>query len=168
MGTFAAVTTAQSAYGQDHKKTTDDGPPRYEGPVQVVSVTPFGIFWLNSANAEYERRVHRRISVGISLTYWGDVVDDDFDHMISGVFLVRYFPQGRAPEGVYFDLRTGVNRLDDPATSQLLPSLGYQLGYNWLLGEDDHFQIGFGFGGSRLVGRSEPIPNFKLNVGYAF
>jgi len=142
----------------------------YTGPKQVLSANPFGIVfgWFN---LEYERRLSPTVTAGASTSYAS--FNDDRDHYFSANALLRYYPQGRALSGFYFGGRTGVYDVSEGHNDEVFFGLGFDIGYTWLLGVNDAFQLSLGAGASRIFGGtldgSEAIPTFRLlNVGIGF
>ena len=142
----------------------------YTGPKQVVSVNPFGIVfeWFN---VEYERRLNSTVTAGAAGSYVG--LDGGGDHYFSANALLRYYPQGHALSGFYFGGRTGVYDVSEGNNNDVFFGMGFEIGYTWLLGVNDAFQISLGAGASRIFGGtldgSEAIPTVRLlNVGIGF
>src|SRR5688500_4077516 len=109
---------------------------------QVVSANPFGLLagWFN---AEYERRLTPLMTWGVS----GSMFDfDDFEYR-SGSVLIRFYPQERALERFFLGLRGGVihvgnDGVADPAEDDAtFGSIGFELGYTWLLGQRERIGI---------------------------
>ena len=73
-------------------------------------------------------------------------------------------------------MKVGVTSMDD----RTYPGFGFDANRSWLLGKNDNFYVGLGFGLKRLIGDipedgfGEPegpriIPTFRIvNVGFAF
>lgn len=138
---------------------------------QVVSTNPFGLMfeWFN---AEYERKIGRTLTWGLSSSFFSlDAGDTDY---VNGTALVRYYPQGAALSGFYIGGRTGVHRVSADGESGVFYGVGFEIGYNWLLGASRKFNVGIGAGATRLFGNdldgvSLTIPTLRLvNVGVAF
>lgn len=136
---------------------------------QTVSANPF-LLIVGWFNAEYERKLTPRTTWGLSVSYL-DI--DEFDY-VNGAALVRFYPQGAALSGLFFGGRAGVHRVSDDDESGVAFGVGFELGYNWLLGADRNFDISIGAGATRLFGAdlegdSVTIPQIRLvNIGYAF
>lgn len=143
---------------------------QYAGPKQVISANPFGLVfeWFN---VEYERRLSDTFTFGFAGSYVP--LDSGDDHYLSGNALVRYYPQGRALSGFYFGGRTGLYDVSDGGPNEVFFGAGFEIGYTWLLGKSDNFQLSLGAGASRLFGgtldESVAVPTVRLlNVGLAF
>ena len=154
---------AQAVQGQDSDGT-------YVGPKQVISANPFGMVfeWFN---LEYERRLSDTFTFGFAGSYVP--LDSGDDHYLSGNALVRYYPQARALSGFYFGGRTGIYDVSDGGPNAVFFGAGFEIGYTWLLGRNDNFQLSLGAGASRLFGgtldESLAVPTVRLlNVGLAF
>ena len=79
--------------------------------------------------------------------------------------------------GFYVGPRVGVYRVEDfGGDVDTAMGLGFDVGYNWLLGQNRSFVVGIGVGLSRLFGIdtgdadiTETIPTVRLvNLGWAF
>jgi len=140
------------------------------GVHQQLSANPFGLMfqWFN---AEYERRATRSSTWGASTSFFS--LDDAADYANAAGFW-RYYPQGRALHGLYIGGRAGVHRVGVDGDSGIFFGLGFELGYNWILGQHQNFMIGTGAGATRLFGgsldgASLTIPTLRLvNVGVSF
>jgi hypothetical protein len=138
---------------------------------QVVSTNPFGLMfeWFN---AEYERKATRSSTWGLSGSLFSlDGGDVDY---ANGAFFFRYYPQGAALTGFYVGGRAGIHRASADRESAVFYGLGFEIGYNWLLGASRKFSVGIGVGATRLFGNdldgvSLTIPTVRLvNIGVAF
>jgi hypothetical protein len=130
---------------------------------QVVSANPFGLL-LEFFNAEYERKVSSSTTAGAG----GSTIHADDDRYVNADVFVRYYPRGRAFEGLAVGLKAGVTDVD----SQQFFGFGFDVNQSWLMGNSQKFYIGWGFGLKRLVGADDYnqfIPTFRLvNIGVAF
>ena len=132
---------------------------------------------------EYERKVSPSTTLGVV----GAAYNFEAERYRTARTLFRYYPQGAALSGFYVGMQSGIYRFDDrytwnrrTGTSQdefdgwdSALGVGFDSGYNWLLGADRQFSIGLGFGLTRLfgrdVGQSEYMPTARfINVGVAF
>ena len=146
-----------------------DGPPVAAPHRQTVSTNPFGLMfeWFN---AEYERTLTARPTWGVSGSYLGI---DGFDYA-NGNVVFRFYPQGAALHGFFVGSRTGVFRVSDDDEAATLFGAGFEVGYNWLLGSDQNFDVSIGVGATRLVGGALSgapvvIPTIRLiNLGISF
>jgi hypothetical protein len=139
---------------------------------QVVSANPFGIL-LGVFNIEYERKVAAPSTLGIGGSY---LSEDDLDYLNVDVFY-RYYPSQRPMDGLAFGVKVGVTNVTDYGS---FVGVGFDVNYSWLLGRNDGFYVGLGFGLKRLYGTpgedEDPfddvlkvIPTFRIvNIGVAF
>jgi hypothetical protein len=130
---------------------------------QVVSANPFGLL-AEFFNAEYERRVSSSTTAGAG----GSMIAAAGDDYVNADVFFRYYPGGRALEGVTVGLKAGVTQVD----SRRFFGFGFDLNQSWLMGNSQKFYIGWGFGLKRLVGADDYyqfIPTIRLvNIGVAF
>lgn len=134
---------------------------------QVISANPFGLL-LEFFNAEYERVVGQTTTAGVGGSYFATEGDD---YLNADVFW-RYYPQGRPLDGWAFGAKAGVTQVD----SNSYAGFGFDVNRSWLLGANDNFYVGVGFGLKRLLGVSGDadfdlrfIPTIRIvNVGFAF
>jgi hypothetical protein len=146
------------------------GAPPHEN---VVSANPFGLvlLWFN---AEYERAVTGSSTAGLGgslISNEDDVTGVNEDYYNADLFW-RYYPGGRVFDGWAFGAKTGLTHIPDEGT---FFGFGFDLNRSWLLGADDNFYVGVGFGLKRLVGAGDRdlelsiIPTLRIvNVGLAF
>ena len=143
-----------------------------EGPhyQQVISANPFGLL-LEFFNAEYERVIGESSTMGFGGSY---ISQDKEDYLNADVFW-RFYMQERVLEGWAFGAKAGLTNIPDHGTYF---GIGFDLNRSWLMGKNDNFYIGAGFGLKRLLGVSDDeededvwrfIPTFRIvNVGIAF
>ncbi len=143
-------------------------------PQQVVSANPFGLL-LEFFNTEYERRVSDSTTAGIGGSFRGD------DYVNADLFY-RFYPSGTPLEGFAFGVKAGITRVAEPCSFSCVGrdrgsffGFGIDTNYSWLLGKNDKFYIGVGFGLKRLFGKGdeefglEYIPTIRIiSVGVAF
>lgn len=147
---------------------TSIAPPM--GVQQQVSANPFALMY-QWFNAEYEHRAIGSSTWGASASFFS--LGGDADYRNAAAFF-RYYPQGRALHGFYIGGRAGAHRVSVDRESGAFMGLGFELGYNWLLGRNQNFMIGTGAGATRLFGgalngASLTIPTVRLvNIGVAF
>ena len=146
------------------------------GNKALISANPFLLLgeWFN-ADFEYTVSEHSTLGGQFSWVTTDDDEDSDDDQRYRSLNAIwRYYPQGAPLVGFYFGPRTGFYRIDDNGESYDGWGVGFELGYNWLLGEDRHFAISIGVGANRvwaedLDGGSAFVPTVKLvNIGWAF
>ena len=130
---------------------------------QVVSANPFGLL-AEFFNAEYERRISSSATAGVG----GSTIHAADDRYVNADVFVRYYPRGRALDGLAVGLKAGVTDVD----SQKFFGFGVDLNQSWLMGASQKFYIGWGFGLKRLVGADDYnqfIPTIRVvNIGVAF
>jgi hypothetical protein len=136
---------------------------------QTVSANPFLLMY-KWFNVEYERK-HK------DATTWGASAAllpfDNADYGNVSAFY-RYYPQGRALDGFFIGGKAGVHRVSAGDEAGKFFGVGFELGYDWLLGRDKNFSIGIGAGATRLFGGSLAgvsltVPTVRLvNVGWSF
>ena len=142
---------------------------------QAISANPFGLM-LDFFNAEFERAVSDSATAGAG----GSFLSRNGDDYVNADAFYRYYPSGKPLEGFAFGLKAGITRLDAACTFTCRDSgrrsfvgIGVDTNYSWLLGRNDNFYVGAGFGLKRLFGRQDGylkfIPTIRLiNVGIAF
>jgi hypothetical protein len=189
--TVVAVLTMCSAESLAQTNATKPPVPHH----QIISTNPFGLLF-NWFNADYERKVAPSTTIGVSAAHF-----DSLDYSNVALF-ARWYPQRAALDGFYLAARAGAYRLETyeyeyttvttqganpnqrtystyPSASRkrqhILPGVGIDIGYNWLLGPKQNFSIGLGFGVTRLLGSQDRfdfvpvVPSARLvNVGVAF
>ncbi len=130
---------------------------------QVVSANPFGVLF-SLFNAEIERRVSPSATGGVG----GSMFVSESDDYVNVDAFYRYYPSGRPFDGWAFGVKAGATTVDSDTF------FGYGVDINWsrLMGRDDKFYMGWGFGVKRLVGAVEYtrfIPTIRIvNIGVAF
>ena len=138
-----------------------------DAPRQVISANPFGLL-LEFFNAEYERVVSESSTAGIG----GSTFSQDDDRYINADVFWRYYPQNDALDGWAFGVKAGITSVAE----ETFFGFGFDVNRSWVLGRDDNFYVGIGFGLKRLVGTSSDdefdlayIPTIRIvNVGIAF
>ncbi len=171
-------------------------------PRNVISANPFGII-LDLFNAEYERVISPTATIGFGGStmkrdnylweeppiigtddqgypiygYCGDECEtiESFQYVNFDVFW-RFYPGSNrtrtynAPIGWAFGVKMGITTVD----SGTYFGYGFDLNKSWVLGPDDNFYVGLGFGLKRLAGADGEtyetlIPTFRIaNVGFIF
>jgi hypothetical protein len=143
---------------------------------QVVSANPFGLL-LELFNAEYERVSAASSTVGVGGSFYhngdsGDGFDDGGDSYVNADVFYRYYPSGQPLDGWAFGVKAGVTKVTDWGT---YAGFGFDTNWSWLLGSNDNFYVGIGFGLKRLFGPDDQdfglnyLPTFRIvNVGFAF
>jgi hypothetical protein len=135
--------------------------------MQVISANPFGLL-LEFFNAEFERVLSRTTTAGVG----GSTYSSDSDRYLNADAFVRFYPSGDALDGWAFGGKAGITSLTDVGTRF---GIGFDVNRSWLLGVNNNFYVGVGFGLKRLLGTQEEdfdlnfIPTIRLvNVGIAF
>lgn len=142
---------------------------------QVLSTNPLGIVaeWFN---AEYERKLGAGLTFGASASNFGALDQSN------AAALLRWYPEQSALDGFYLGARAGAYRFKTRTyelrsyreDNTVVPGVGVELGYNWLLGPRQNVRVGTGFGLTRMIGGGNSysvpsvLPGFRLNVGIAF
>lgn len=140
---------------------------------QVISANPFGLL-LEFFNAEYERVVTEESTAGIG----GSTISSDDDRYVNADVFWRFYPSGVPLDGWAFGAKVGLTRVPDHGTYF---GYGFDVNRSWLLGVNENFYVGVGFGLKRLVGSAGTndlgeerdlwryVPTFRLvNIGIAF
>jgi len=146
--------------------------PQYRN---VVSANPFGLL-LEVFNAEYERVITESSTVGLGGSF---ISRDSVGYANADVFW-RYYPGPNPLEGWAFGAKVGLTKIEDSG-----PYFGYgfDVNHSWLMGKNNNFYVGVGFGLKRLVGVPDDVddedfvsddvwnyvPTFRIiNIGFAF
>jgi hypothetical protein len=137
---------------------------------QVISANPFGLL-LEFFNAEYERIITESTTVG----FGGSTISDDDDRYINADVFWRFYPTGVPLDGWAFGAKVGLTRVPGSGTYF---GYGFDTNRSWLLGRNNNFYVGIGFGLKRLIGTPAEgedsfgwnyVPTLRLvNVGIAF
>lgn len=133
----------------------------------VISANPFGLL-LEWFNGEYERVVSESATAGAG----GSFFSTDDDNYVNADVFFRFYPQATPFDGWAFGAKVGLTNVDDSGTYF---GFGFDVNRSWLLGRNNNFYVGVGFGLKRLVGVPDEddlidfIPTIRLiNVGFAF
>jgi hypothetical protein len=153
-------------------------------PRNVISANPFGIVF-GLFNLEYERVISRTSTIGlggstIEVDVCCDEMEDDFpdetQRYVNFDVFWRFYPGSnqtrtyKAPVGWAFGMKAGITAVD----GETYFGYGFDLNRSWVLGPNDDFYVGLGFGLKRLVGASPDvgmtlIPTIRIaNVGFIF
>jgi len=140
----------------------------------AISANPFGLL-LELFNAEYERVITESATLGVggSFGQWDNDFSGEEETYANGDAFFRFYPQGNPLEGWAFGVKLGVTNVPDQGT---FFGYGFDLNHSWLMGRNDNFYVGVGFGLKRLVGVEEDdawdteyVPTLRIvNVGFAF
>jgi hypothetical protein len=167
------------------------------GKQQVFSANPFGLI-LQLFNAEYERVISGTSTIGFGgstlkndhdiypeppiigtnefgfpIYDWDNEPDPitETDRYINFDVFWRFYPSGNPLVGWAFGAKLGITSVDD----QTHLGYGFDLNRSWLLGPEENFYVGLGFGLKRLIGTTEAddlipvIPTIRIaNVGFIF
>lgn len=138
-------------------------------PTQVISANPFGLV-TEFYNAEYEIRVADGLTAGAGASRRGWYLFGEGESpRLNGDAFVRYYPGGRAFNGIALGLKVGATRLPNERT---LPGAGFDLNHSYAF--TDHVVVSTGLGMKRLLGRDRAdyapavVATFRLNVGIGF
>jgi hypothetical protein len=139
----------------------------------VISANPFGLL-LELFNAEYERVVSETATAG----FGGSFFENDGDDYLNADVFYRIYPSGEPLDGWAFGAKVGITKVDTSLAGDEAGTyfgFGFDTNWSWLLGQNDNFYVGVGFGLKRLLGTSDAsfdlkfIPTFRIvNVGIAF
>ncbi|HIC14790.1 MAG TPA: hypothetical protein EYO83_06550 [Gemmatimonadetes bacterium] len=167
------------------------------GKHQVFSANPFGLI-LELFNAEYERVISGTSTIGFGgstlkndhdiypeppilgtdefgfpIYDWANEPDPitETDRYINFDVFWRFYPSGNPLVGWAFGAKLGITSVND----QTHLGYGFDLNRSWLLGPEENFYVGLGFGLKRLIGTTEAddlipvIPTIRIaNVGFIF
>jgi hypothetical protein len=167
------------------------------GKQQVFSANPFGLI-LQLFNAEYERVISGTSTIGFGgstlkndhdiypeppiigtnefgfpIYDWDNEPDPitETDRYINFDVFWRFYPSGNPLVGWAFGAKLGITSVDD----QTHLGYGFDLNRSWILGPEENFYVGLGFGLKRLIGTTEAddlipvIPTIRIaNVGFIF
>ena len=157
-------------------------------PRNVISANPFGILF-DIFNAEYERVISPPTTIG----FGGSTFKDDSwtnepeprvepDQYVNFDVFWRFYPGSNrtrtynAPVGWAFGAKMGITAVDGGTYF----GYGFDLNRSFVLGPDDNFYVGLGFGLKRLLGAPQDeagestlgvslIPTLRIaNVGFIF
>ena len=143
-----------------------------EGPAfqQAISANPFGLLF-ELFNAEYERVVGESSTAG----FGGSFISRENETYLNADVFWRFYMTGMPLEGWAFGAKAGITNVPDQGTYF---GFGFDFNRSWLLGKNDNFYLGIGFGLKRLLGVGDEseyddilrfIPTFRIvNVGIAF
>ena len=167
------------------------------GKQQVFSANPFGLI-LELFNAEYERVISGTSTIGFGgstlkndhdiypeppilgtdefgfpIYDWANEPDPitETDRYINFDVFWRFYPSGNPLVGWAFGAKLGITSVND----QTHLGYGFDLNRSWILGPNENFYVGLGFGLKRLIGTTEAddlipvIPTIRIaNVGFIF
>ncbi|MEZ5415983.1 MAG: hypothetical protein R2708_01395 [Vicinamibacterales bacterium] len=164
LSTFAAPAAAQGGSGFFGPATTSGS------PTQVISTNPFGLA-MDFFNAEYELRVSDSVTAGAgaSRRTWIIFGESSDRPRLNGDLFVRYYPSGRAFNGIALGLKAGATRMPGEGTH---PGVGFDLNHSYAF--TDHAIVSTGIGMKRVLGRDRPfggattITTLRVNVGFGF
>ena len=156
-----------------------------DGNKNLITTNPF-LLLFSWWNVEYERKLAPNSTLGIAASYtsFEDDSDDPFGESskyLSGYLIYRFYPSAKAPAGFYFGGRLGMTSVeieyyeDDSTEKGTAYGFGLDVGYTWLLGEQENFAVSVGVGATRLFGgdleddQAAFLPIVRLvNIGVAF
>jgi hypothetical protein len=157
---FLVCGLAHAATAQD----TPSAPAALPAHQQQLSANPFGILF-GLFNAEFERKVSESATLGLG----GSFYEDDDDDYVNGDVFFRYYPSGHPLDSWSFGVKAGATKVD----SNTYFGFGFDANWSWLMGKNDNFYLGLGFGLKRLFGTHDDdlkfIPTLRIvNIGVAF
>ncbi len=173
MAAMSVPVTAQSS--------SSDAPPNNH----LITTNPFLILF-SWWNVEYEYRIANNSTIGLAGSYstFEDDEDDEYGDSakyLSTYAIYRYYPSGKAHSGFYFGGRLGFTSVeleyydDSPTEKGTAYGFGLDVGYTWLLGDNQNFAVSVGGGATRLFGgdleddQAAFLPIIRLvNIGVAF
>jgi hypothetical protein len=148
------------------------------GKQQVFSANPFGLLF-QLFNAEYERVISETSTIGFGGSTlrienetdydWEPDPITETDRYINFDLFWRFYPSGNPLVGWAFGAKLGITSVND----QTHLGYGFDLNRSWLLGPEENFYVGLGFGLKRLMGAPDDlipvIPTIRIaNVGFVF
>jgi hypothetical protein len=168
---------------------------------QVVSLNPFGLIF-EWYNAEYERKIGDAATLGVSASHFaaGDManalllarwypqraaLDGFYLGARAGAYVTKtrtyeYHPTPPprpAPNNPTPTYQTYSTYPTYREQKRVVPGVGLEIGYNWLLGPKQNLSIGLGFGVTRLLQSGDGddffmppvLPGVRfVNIGIAF
>jgi hypothetical protein len=163
----ALILAAPALQAQDRSPLGID---RARGHLGIVTVNPIAVL-AGALNADVELNFAPGFTGALSGTNWPDEY--------SSVDLTfRYYPGELNPAG--FSVGASIGRVnwdpdneDDEQTKG--PTVGFHVGYNWILGRSERLAIATGVGAKRVFAdkdrypnRQELLPSGRFGVGLAF
>lgn len=145
----------------------------------VFSANPLTMIVASWYNGEYERRLTQAATLGLSASRLSLGSETAF---VSVNAAFRYYPGGNALRGFYLGPRVGLfhqsiygfgdgiseTDMDVSDEAGLFLGVGFELGYAWLMGVEEHLSVSLGGGASRGF-NDHAIPMIRfLNIGWAF
>ena len=131
----------------------------------VLSANPFGLL-LELFNAELENVVGESSTAGVG----GSMYTSSNDTYLNFDAFWRFYPAA-VPDplnGWAFGIKGGVTNVN----SKTYVGAGFDVNRSWLLGKENNFYVGLGFGLKRIFGNDaglQFVPTFRIvNVGFAF
>jgi hypothetical protein len=145
-------------------------------PRNVISANPFGLL-LEVFNAEYERVISPTSTIGFGGSTIKHETDVRTHRYVNLDMFWRFYPGEsrtrtyKAPVGWAFGAKMGITAVN----SATYLGYGFDLNRSFVLGPNDNFYVGLGFGLKRLIGAPHDelglslIPTIRLvNVGFVF
>ena len=158
---FAALLVFTSVATTPLSAWQSSQPPR----IQVVSANPFGLL-LEFFNAEYERVVSEVSTMGVGGSMFSS--EGEMRYLNADLFW-RLYPTGSPLNGWAFGGKVGITSVEDTEYF----GYGFDVNRSWVVGKQQNFYVGIGFGLKRLVGADDLaiqlIPTIRIvNIGFAF
>lgn len=159
--------TTSAAEAQTREPLGIDGGRRHLG---IVTVNPIAVL-AGALNGDVELNFAPGFTGALSGTHWPDEYS-------SLDFTFRYYPGEVNPAGFSVGASIGhVNWDPDNEEGEFTkgPTIGFHVGYNWILGRSERLAIATGLGAKRVFAdkdrypnRQELLPSGRFGVGLAF
>lgn len=163
----ALILTTPTLQAQTRQPLGIDGGRRHLG---IVTINPIAIL-AGAMNGDVELNFAPGFTGALSGTNWPDEYS-------SIDFTFRYYPGEVNPAGFSVGASIGrVNWNPDNDGDELTkgPTVGFHVGYNWILGRSERLAIATGIGAKRVFAsrerypnRQELLPSGRFGVGLAF
>jgi hypothetical protein len=153
-------------------------------PRNVISANPIGLL-ANIFNVEYERVISPTSTIGLggSTSSFANQTEIYRENNASSVYeyadiqyvnfdvFYRFYPGSRrtrtyaAPIGWAFGMKVGLTSIDGAGIGDgTYPGYGFDFNRSWVLGPNDNFYVGLGFGLKRLFGVPRVVDDWGERV----
>ncbi len=144
---------------------------------RLVSIDPAALIFFGWVSVEFEQSMGSSSTWGLAVTHfdWRDRNYSSFD--VKG----RYYLEGERLEGVAIGSSIGLTRPgseeredEDSLDPTLALGVGFNVEYQWLLGEERRLALTTEAGGKRLFflqdrqGASRLLPQLRVSIGWVF